>query len=162
MSQYGLAWFEEPVDPLDYEAHAELAKVCTMPLATAENVFSLIDAKNLLQYGGLRRDRDWLQFDPSLCYGPREFIAIVQMADEMGWARRRHGPHGGQQLGLALAAGLQLGGTETYPLVFQPFGGFGDDVVIEDGMVRVPNAPGLGVETKSELFNTILKPLAQG
>lgn len=162
MSQYGLAWFEEPVDPLDYEAHAELAKVCTMPLATAENVFSLIDAKNLLQYGGLRRDRDWLQFDPSLCYGPSEFIAIVQMADEMGWARRRHGPHGGQQLGLALAAGLQLGGTETYPLVFQPFGGFGDDVVIEDGMVRVPNAPGLGVETKSELYNTVLKPLAQG
>ena len=162
MSQYGLAWFEEPVDPLDYEAHAELAKACTMPLATAENLFSLIDAKNLIRHGGLRRDRDWLQFDPSLCYGPSEFINIVKMTQELGWSPRRHGPHGGQQLGLALAAGLQLGGTETYPLVFQPFGGFGDDAVIEDGMVGVSEAPGIGVETKSELYDSILKPLTEG
>ena len=160
MSQYDLAWFEEPVDPLDYDAHAELAKVCTMPIATAENLFSIIDAKNLVRHGGLRRDRDWLQFDPSLCYGPSEFIDIVKMTGELGWSPRRHGPHGGQLLGLHLAAGLQLGGTETYPLVFQPFGGFGDDAVIEDGMVGVSEAPGIGVETKSELYNTILKPLA--
>jgi len=162
MGGFDLAWFEEPVDPLDYHAHAELAACCTMPLATAENVFSLIDAWNPLRYGGLRRDRDWLQFDPSLCYGPSTFVAIVKMAEEMGWSPRRHGPHGGQQLGLHLAAGLQLGGTETYPLVFQPFGGFGDETVIEDGLVRPPEAPGLGVETKSELFNTVLKPLAEG
>ncbi|MDD9877879.1 MAG: mandelate racemase [Magnetovibrio sp.] len=162
MAGYDLAWFEEPVDPLDFEAHAELAKACTMPIATAENVFSLIDARNLIRYGGLRRDRDWLQFDPSLCYGPSVYVAIVKMAEELGWAPRRHGPHGGQQLGLALASGLQLGGTETYPLVFQPFGGFGDEVAIENGRVRVPDAPGLGVETKAELYNNVLKPLAEG
>ena len=80
------------------------------------------------------------------------------------WQRsaRRHGPHGGQQLGLHLAAGLQLGGTETYPLVFQPFGGFGDEAVIENGLVRPPEAPGLGIETKSKLYNTVLKPLIDG
>lgn len=162
MAPYDLAWFEEPVDPLDYMAHAEMAAVCTMPIATGENLYSRIDALNLIRHGGLRRDRDWLQFDPSLCYGPSEFIAIVKMGEEMGWSARRHGPHGGQQLGLHLAAGLQLGGTETYPLVFQPFGGFGDDTVIEDGMVKPPEAPGLGVETKSELYNTVLKPLIDG
>ncbi len=162
MAGYDLAWFEEPVDPLDYEAHAEMAKVCTMPIATGENLYSRIDALNLIRHGGLRRDRDWLQFDPSLCYGPSEFIAIVKMAEELGWPAGRHGPHGGQQLGLHLAAGLQLGGTETYPLVFQPFGGFGDDTVIEDGLVRPPEAPGLGVETKSKLYNTVLKPLLEG
>ena len=69
---------------------------------------------------------------------------------------------GGQLLGLHLAAGLQLGGTETYPLVFQPFGGFGDDDKIEDGRVYLPDAPGLGVELKSELYNKILKPLVDG
>ena len=52
--------------------------------------------------------------------------------------------------------------TEAVRKTIEQFGGFGDDVVIEDGMVRVPNAPGLGVETKSELYNTVLKPLAQG
>jgi L-alanine-DL-glutamate epimerase-like enolase superfamily enzyme len=55
-----------------------------------------------------------------------------------------------------------LGGTETYPLVFQPFGGFGDDAVIEGGLVRLPDAPGLGVEAKSELYNSVLKPLVDG
>jgi len=160
MGQYGLAWFEEPIDPLDYAAHAELAAAATMPLATAENLFSLIDGLNLMRHGGLRRDRDWLQFDPSLCYGPSQYIAIVKAGEELGWKPERHGPHGGQQLGLHLAAGLQLGGTETYPLVFQPFGGFGDDTVIEDGLVAPPEAPGLGVETKRELYESVLKPLA--
>ncbi len=84
------------------------------------------------------------------------------MTEEMGWSSRRHIPHGGQLLGLHLSAGLQLGGTETYPLVFQPFGGFGDDDEIEDGHVHLPDAPGLGVELKSELYNKILKPLVDG
>ena len=156
---YNLAWFEEPIDPLDFQGHAEISEVANMPLATGENLFSKIDALNLLRHGGLRRNRDWLQFDPSLCYGPSEFIAIVKMGEELGWSPRRHAPHGGQQLGLHLAAGLQLGGTETYPLVFQPFGGFGDDVTIENGMVRPPEIPGVGVEQKSVLYDKVLRPL---
>lgn len=160
--EYGLAWFEEPVDPLDYQAHADLAADCESPIATGENLFSLVDARNLLRHGGLRPDRDWLQFDPSLCYGPTEFIAIWRMSRDLGWSSRRHGPHGGQQLGLALAAGLQLGGTETYPLVFRPFGGFGDGVEIVEGHVAPPEVPGIGVETKAELYNRVLKPLVAG
>ncbi len=159
---YGLAWFEEPVDPLDYQAHAELAADYASPIAVGENLFSLVDARNLLRHAGLRTDRDWLQFDPSLCYGPTEFIAMLQMSRDFGWSPRRHGPHGGQQLGLALAAGLQLGGTETYPLVVQPFGGFGDHVVVVDGQVAPPEIPGVGVESKAELYNTVLKPLLAG
>lgn len=159
---YELAWFEEPVDPLDYQAHADLAVDCASPIAVGENLFSLADARNLLRHAGLRPDRDWLQFDPSLCYGPTEFIEILQLSREFGWSARRHGPHGGQQLGLALAAGLQLGGTETYPLVFQPFGGFGDDAVVADGQVAPAEIPGVGVESKAELYNTILKPLLAG
>ena len=158
---YGLAWFEEPVDPLDYQAHAALAAECASPIATGENLFSLADARNLLRHAGLRPDRDWLQFDPSLCYGPTEFIAIWRLSRDLGWSSRRHGPHGGQQLGLALAAGLQLGGTETYPLVFQPFGGFGDGVAVVDGQVAPPKIPGIGVESKSELYDTVLRPMIE-
>lgn len=160
--EYGLAWLEEPVDPLDYQAHAELAARCESPIAVGENLFSLSDARNLLRYAGLRGDRDWLQFDPSLCYGPTEYVAMVQMAREFGFSPRRHGPHGGQLLGLALAAGLELGGTETYPLVFQPFGGFGDDAVVTAGEVVPADIPGVGVEGKAELYNTILRPLIEG
>ena len=162
MEPYRLAWFEEPVDPLDFQAHAEICDAYPGPLATGENIFSLTDARNLLRHAGLRADRDWLQFDPSLCYGPTEFVRIVKMAEKMGWPPRRHGPHGGQLLGLHLAAGLQLGGTETYPLVFQPFGGFGDEAVIENGNVRPPEIPGAGLEAKAALYDRFLKPLLDG
>jgi hypothetical protein len=57
-----------------------------------------------------------------------------------------------------MAAGLQLGGTETYPLVFQPFGGFSDGAAVENGFTAPPMAPGLGVEQKSELIK-VLRPL---
>jgi L-alanine-DL-glutamate epimerase-like enolase superfamily enzyme len=159
LDAYGLAWFEEPVDPLDYQAHADLAADCATPIAVGENLFSLADARNLVRHAGLRSDRDWLQFDPSLCYGPTEFIAMVQMCRELGWSPRRQSPHGGQLLGLALAAGLQLGGTETYPLVFQPFGGFGDDARVVDGQISPTEIPGVGVESKAELYETVLAPL---
>ena len=162
LSPYELAWFEEPVDPLDFAAHADICQAYPGPIAVGENLFSLSDARNLLRHSGMRNDRDWLQFDPSLCYGPTEYIRIVKMAKELGWPQRRHGPHGGQLLGLHLAAGLQLGGTENYPLVFQPFGGFGDDTVIEDGYVRPPEVPGAGVETKAALYSEFLKPLLDG
>ena len=33
-------------------------------------------------------------------------------------------PHGGHQMSLAIAAGLGLGGNESYPDLFQPYGGF--------------------------------------
>ena len=70
-------------------------------------------------------------------------------------------PHGGHQLGLNVAAGLQLGGTESYPLVFKPFGGFADSVLIEDGLTKVPEVPGIGIELKSELFS-LFSRLTQG
>ena len=73
---YNLAWFEEPVDPLDFAAYAEICGAFPGPIATGENLFSYIDAQNLLRHAGLRAERDWLQFDPSLCYGPTEFILL--------------------------------------------------------------------------------------
>ena len=63
---------------------------------------------------------------------------------------------------LAATAKISMLTWETYPLVFQPFGGFGDDVVIENGMVRPPEIPGIGVEQKSVLYNKVLRPLIDG
>jgi L-alanine-DL-glutamate epimerase-like enolase superfamily enzyme len=61
-------------------------------------------------------------------------------------------PQGGHQISLNIAAGLQLGGNESYPDVFQPFGGFADDIAVEDGSVRLPDIPGIGFEKKAELY----------
>ncbi len=109
MERYGLGWFEEPVEPLDYRAHAVLCDATDIPIATGENLFSVQDFRNLVRHGGMRPHKDWLQPDPSLCYGLTECLRILAMADRAGWSRRRCVPHGGHQLGLNMAAGLQLG-----------------------------------------------------
>lgn len=149
---YGLCWFEEPVDPLDYLAHRVLAEACATPLATGENLFSVPHFHNLLRHGGLRPHKDWLQPDPSLCYGLTETLRILDLAAEHGWSRRQVVPHGGHQLGLDMAAGLQLGGTESYPFVFQPFGGFADDAKIDGGYARLHETPGIGIELKAKML----------
>lgn len=149
---FGLLWYEEAGDPLDYALNAELVDAYPGPLATGENLFSVQDSRNLIRYGGMRPDRDWLQMDPALSYGPTEFIRMVLDAEQAGWTRDRFVPHGGHQLNLALAAGLGLGGTECYPGVFQPVGGFLDSTPVEGGRVQMRDAPGIGIEGKSNLW----------
>src|SRR5262249_17944218 len=47
LAPFGLRWFEEPCDPLDYALLAEIAAVYAPPLATGENLFSTQDVQNL-------------------------------------------------------------------------------------------------------------------
>lgn len=153
MEKYDLCWFEEPVEPLDYQAHAVLCESTSLPIATGENLFSVQDFRNLVRHGGMRPHIDWLQPDPSLCYGLTESLRILDMAERAGWSRRRTVPHGGHQMGLNMAAGLQLGGTESYPGVFKPYGGFADDISVVDGYTKPHTTPGLGMEFKREMFS---------
>ncbi|MDA1099028.1 MAG: mandelate racemase [Proteobacteria bacterium] len=157
LAPFSLFWFEEPGDPLDFTLNAELAAHYPGALATGENLFSLQDARNLIRHGGMRPDRDWIQVDPALSYGLTEYLDIIDMVEAMGWSRRRLIPHGGHQLALALAAGLQLGGSESYPGVFQPFGGFADDTVIAGGMAQPGEHIGIGMEAKATMFAEILR-----
>ncbi|WP_454853454.1 mandelate racemase/muconate lactonizing enzyme family protein [Rhizobium binxianense] len=149
---YDLFWYEEAGDPLDYALQAALAEHYDAPMATGENLFSHQDARNLLRYGGMRPDRDYLQFDCALSYGLVEYLRTLDVMDGMGWSSRRVVPHGGHQMSLNIAAGLHLGGNESYPDVFQPFGGFADGIAVNDGHVGLPEIPGVGFEAKSKLF----------
>ncbi len=157
MKQYGLFWYEEAGDPLDYELQAELSNHYPHPMATGENLFSHQDARNLIRYGGMRPDRDWLQFDCALSYGLVEYLRTLEVLKQYGWSTRRVVPHGGHQMSLNIAAGLHLGGNESYPGVFQPFGGFADGISVEHGYVGLPDVPGVGFETKKELFALMKK-----
>ena len=158
LSRYGLFWYEEPGDPLDYELNAEVCRQYQGSVATGEDLFSVQDARNLLRYGGMRPDRDWLQFDCALSYGLVEYLRILDAVRGSGWSTRRCIPHGGHQMSLNIAAGLSLGGNESYPDLFQPFGGFPDDVRVENGRVRMHTSPGIGFEEKSDLIR-VLEPL---
>lgn len=155
LAQYDLFWYEEPVDPLDFEAQAAVAAAYDKPIATGENLFSMQDARNLIRYGGLRPETDWLQFDCALSYGLVEYLRTLNMLEQNGWSRSRCIPHGGHQMSLNIAAGLGLGGNESYPDLFQPFGGFPDGSEVVNGFITMPDLPGIGFEGKADLYSVM-------
>jgi L-alanine-DL-glutamate epimerase-like enolase superfamily enzyme len=151
MEPLDLKWFEEAGDPLDFRLQAELSQVSCLPMATGENLFSMVDTRNLIRHAGLNSQRDFIQVDPVLSYGLVEYLRILDMLRAQGWSPGRCIPHGGHQLTLHIAAAFGLYGNESYPGVFQPFGGFADGVPIQDGYVTIPDCPGIGIEAKGNL-----------
>jgi L-alanine-DL-glutamate epimerase-like enolase superfamily enzyme len=160
LAPFRLRWFEEPCDPLDYALLAEIADMYEGPLATGENLFSTQDVENLVQFGGLRADRDVIQVDPPQAYGITEYAKTVAMLERHRWPRAGLFPHGGNQMSLAIAAGFGLGGAESYPAVFGAFGGFADDARVEDGYINLSDRPGIGFEGQAQLYK-IMRELAE-
>lgn len=146
LSGYGLWWFEDICDPLDFETLADVAASYPSPIAAGEALFSPQEARLLARHGGLRPDRDVLVFDPAHCYGLTAYVRIVEEFLARGWPARAFWPHGGHLFGLHVAAGLGLGGAELNPFAFQPFCGMAEGGRIVDGMADLPQAPGIGFE----------------
>jgi D(-)-tartrate dehydratase len=156
---FGLRWFEEPCHPLDFALYAEIAAAYDGPLAAGENLYSTEDVQNFARFGGLRPDRDIIQVDPPQAYGIAQYARTVAMLEAEGWSRAALFPHGGNQMSLAIAAGLGLGGAESYPGVFGAFGGFADDAKVENGAITLSDRPGIGFEAQAALYR-IMSELA--
>jgi L-alanine-DL-glutamate epimerase-like enolase superfamily enzyme len=160
LSEFGLRWFEEPCDPLDFALLAEIASVYAPPLATGENLYSTQDVENLVRFGGLKPERrDVIQVDPPQAYGIVQYAQTVAMLERHGWPRTALFPHGGNQMSLAIAGGFGLGGAESYPGVFGDFGGFADDAKVENGTLKLSERPGIGFEGQARLYR-IMQELA--
>ena len=150
-----LAWIEEPAPPLDFELLARFCAMSRTPIATGENLFSLDDARNLLRYGGLRPERDFVQVDPLLSYGVGEYVRILECFG--AWKRDRFLPHAGHLFAAHCVAGLRLGMAEAAPDARLAYGGYWDGVAVTEGAIRIPDLPGVGYEGKQNLFS-ILEP----
>jgi L-alanine-DL-glutamate epimerase-like enolase superfamily enzyme len=151
LAPFGLRWFEEPGDPLDFDLLSALVSDGRMTYATGENLFSIEEVRNLVRYGGLRPERDVVEVDPALAYGILEYAQVVGALEAAGWPAAGIVPHGGHLISLNVAAGFGLGGCEAYPREFAPFGGFGPAVEIGGGRATLPDAPGFALETKPDL-----------
>ena len=159
LAHYPLAWIEEPVHPLDFDLHRDIAALSPLPLATGENLFSCDDARNLLRYAGLRKERDILQFDISLSYGIVEYLRILDEIADHGWQRDRCAPHAGHLLAMNSVAGLGLGLAEVAMDTSTLFGRLTADVPVRDGASVLPDAPGVGFERAgvfAQLFDGVL------
>jgi len=160
LAPYGLRWFEEPCDPLDFALLAEIVSVYDAPLSTGENLFSTQDVENLVRFGGLKPSRnDVIQIDPPQAYGIVQYARSLEVLARHGWPRRLMFPHGGNQMSLAIAAGFGLGGAESYPGVFGDFGGFADDAALAGGYLKLSDRPGIGFEGQARLYR-IMRELA--
>lgn len=148
---YRLRWFEEVGDPLDFSLNAEVTAAYDGPVATGENLFSVPDVRNLVNFGGMRPGRDIFQMDTALSYGLTEYGRMLALLEENGFERGHAYPHSGHLIGLHVAAGLGLGGCEAYPGVFQPFGGYPPQCALDGNTVRPSDAHGFGLEQKPEL-----------
>lgn len=151
LQKYRLMWFEDVCDPLDFEAQAAVTAIYGEPVAAGEALFSSAEAKLLDRYGGLRRDRDILLFDPVHCYGLPGYLRIIETMEARGWHRSAFWPHGGHLFSLHVASALDLGGTEVNPSSFQPFGGLSDGAALSSGHTSPLEYPGIGFESRSEL-----------
>jgi len=150
LAPFDLWWFEDICDPLDFGIQARVVTTYPGSIAAGEALFSLAEARLLDRYGGLRRDRDILEFDPVHCYGPPGFVQMVDYLTARGWPRRAFWPHGGDLFCLHLVATLGLGGAEVNLLSFQPVCGLTDGAEVLAGYTGLPQVPGIGFELRSE------------
>jgi hypothetical protein len=86
-----------------------------------------------------------------LSYGLGEFNRMVESVEASGYSRKDVYPHGGHMIALHIVVGLGLGGSEAYPGVFAPVGGYADECVVESGGVRPGSSRGFGLEAKTDL-----------
>ena len=156
LEPYRLMFMEEVVLPENEEYFKEVAALSSTPLATGERLVSRWQYKNIFREGVV----DIIQPDVAMVGGILEMKKIIAMAEAFDMAAAPHAPYGP----IALAATLQV--DVCSPNVFiqeQSLGihynkGFDlldfvknkDVFQYENGFVKVPTLPGLGLEIDEE------------
>ena len=156
---FGLWWFEDVCDPLDFDTQKAVAQSYSRPIAAGEALFSWTEARMLANHGGLRKDKDILVFDPTHCYGVPGYLKIIETMEARGFPRKSFWPHGGHLFAHQLVKALGLGGAEVNPFAFPPFGGVADQCLITQGQAKVPDIPGIGFESRDRLAQLFLSLL---
>jgi D(-)-tartrate dehydratase len=153
LSSYGLRWFEEPVQPSDYEGYNKFIEHYGSSVAGGENLYSEQDIYNLIKHGGFRVGKDVLQIDMPQSYGISYFKDCLDRLKQVNWSLDQITPHGGNQMSLHIACGFGLSMCEAYPNVFGVFSGYDDSYIVNDGYITLSDRPGIGFEGQNDLFN---------
>ncbi len=157
LEQFDPMFIEEPVLCENMESFAEIAASCNIPIATGERLYSRWDYKRLFEKGGI----DIIQPDLSHAGGITEVKKIASMAEAYDIALAPHCPLGP----IALSACLQVDATCYNAVIQEQSIGIHynkdksvldyimnkKDFLFEDGYVKLPVKPGLGVEVNREL-----------
>ncbi|MHC4400053.1 MAG: mandelate racemase/muconate lactonizing enzyme family protein [Planctomycetota bacterium] len=146
LAAYDVAWFEEPLKADALEDYVRLRQMAPVPIAGGEALTRRQSFRPWLQAGAL----DVVQPDVTKVGGISEERRIGWMAQENGV---RFIPHG-WNTAVGLAADLQLASAfpDTDLVEYLTGSPYVDDIAArawqldEDGMLPIPEAPGLGLE----------------
>ncbi len=146
MEKYDVFWFEEPVNPDDYRGHRAVAEATSIPIATGENEYTRYGFRDLIE----NRCAAILMPDALIMGGITEFMKVAALAQAHDLPVA---PHGMQDVHVHLVAAVSNGLiTEYYRGSTDPMWDtmFEETLTVEDGHLRPPNRPGLGIELNDE------------
>ena len=146
MEQYDVFWFEEPVNPDDYEGHKLISQATTIPIATGENEYTRYGFRDLIE----NRCAAIIQPDALIMGGITEFMKVAALAQAHDLPVA---PHGNQDVHVHLVSAIPNGLTvEYYSDSTDPMWGsmFKHTLEVKDGHVSPPDRPGLGIEPNEE------------
>ncbi len=146
LADYQVAWFEEPLKPDALQDYVHLRRSSPVPIAGGEVLTRRQSFQPWLEAGAF----DVVQPDVTKVGGISEERRIAWMAQEHGV---RFIPHG-WNTAVGLAADLQLASafSDTDLVEYLTGSPYVDEIVVggwrldADGMLPIPDAPGLGVE----------------
>lgn len=150
LEQYKPYCFEEPVPPENLDALAEIRSKANIPIASGERVYSVYAFREFLE----KRCADIAQPDVSHCGGISAIRKMAAMAEPYYVSMAPHNPGGP----VANAATLQLAGHlpnyEILEIMITDVSWrteLTDEIVeFEDGYIKIPDRPGLGLDINEE------------
>ncbi|MFH1560252.1 MAG: mandelate racemase/muconate lactonizing enzyme family protein [Chloroflexota bacterium] len=148
MEKYDVFWFEEPVNPDDYEGHKLISAATAIPIATGENEYTRYGFRDLIE----KRCVAILQPDALIVGGVSEFMKVAALAQAHDLPIA---PHGNQDIHVHLVSAIPNGLTvEYYRGSTDPMWGkmFKNTLKVEDGYVHPPDRPGIGIELNDEML----------
>ncbi|MGI8973367.1 MAG: mandelate racemase/muconate lactonizing enzyme family protein [Gaiella sp.] len=152
----GIYWLEEPFEPDEFEAYAELADTVELRIAAGEQDATRWGFRELIE----RAHVDVVQPDVTRCGGITETLRIAEFAREHGVATVPHAWKSGiiKAASLHVNAVLPDGIFQEYCVADTPIATSltKQRLPIEaDGCVAVPTAPGLGVELDEDVLESL-------
>ncbi len=153
LQELGCFWLEEPFEPDEYEAYAELADTVDIPVAAGEQDVTWWGFRELID----RCHVDIVQPDVTRVGGITEMMRIAGLARERGLGCVPHAWKSGiiKAASLHVNAVLEKSLFQEYCVAETPLNTSltRERLPIDaDGMVAVPTAPGLGVKLDEEVL----------
>ncbi|WP_273888086.1 mandelate racemase/muconate lactonizing enzyme family protein [Rubrobacter naiadicus] len=160
LEPYGLMWLEDPVPPENVEALRRVTAGTRTPISSGENFYMRYGFREALERGALDIAAPDLQKTGGLLEGRK----IADLADTHYVALAPHciaspvGTLASAHLAAAIPNFLALEWHGmSVPFWEEMVTGL-DHPVIEDGFIRVPETPGLGVELNEEVARRYARP----